>query len=563
MRNMVAVGLGTGIACAFGAPIGAVIFALEKGFHFTMRLMRRLFVASMLTCFCFSFVLTAVDGLHTFFFPSTHAHTPRSPVSSADGHFGSLSLESLCHFGELSSTELSIKQLPVFLVMGVVGGVVGALFNFLNLLVTRFRRSFIKRPGARFVEVVCIAAVTAFLWSCLATHHVVCVPMSANHTEQVVTLGCGAGQHNVVATLTMTSHENVMHFLFHEPSALSPLVLLTFLSLFFVAAFTSLGTAVPAGFFLPSMLTGALIGRIIAESAGSALEETFGLQPGLLAFVGAGAVLGGVCRMPVSLTIIMCEATNQASYTLYLMMAMIVAKGVGDLFIPSITAIGFKLSQYPILQWDTPSVFKTHRAKEIMNTPVVVLRRHESLRHIVTVLQTTSHNGFPVVEDEDRSHRRPGSSSSTSGPLLGIVLRSQLEEHIVADPQLRMLCDALVKDIRDTRSPEPAGTEFGVVAINGDGAAPACSADARCVDLSTLFNHCITVHEDVSCSRVFKLFRQIGLRHVVVVDPHNNVPIGMITRKDLFFLHNDLKDNKPVRRSCWARFQAMLYGVEV
>lgn len=66
MRNMVAVGLGTGIACAFGAPIGAVIFALEKGFHFTMRLMRRLFVASMLTCFCFSFVLTAVDGLrHT------------------------------------------------------------------------------------------------------------------------------------------------------------------------------------------------------------------------------------------------------------------------------------------------------------------------------------------------------------------------------------------------------------------------------------------------------------------------------------------------------------------
>ena len=479
-----------------------------------------------------------------------------------DGHLGSLSLESLCHFGELGSTELSIKQLPVFLVMGVVGGVVGALFNFLNLLVTRFRRSFIKRPGARFAEVVCIAAVTAFLWSCLATHHVVCVPTAANHTEQVVTLGCGAGQHNMVATLTMTSHENVMHFLFHEAGALDPVVLLTFLSLFFVAAFTSLGTAVPAGFFLPSMLTGALIGRIIAESAGSALEETFGLQPGLLAFVGAGVVLGGVCRMPVSLTIIMCEATNQASYTLYLMMAMIVAKGVGDIFIPSITAIGFKLSQYPILQWDTPSVFKSHRAKEIMNTPVVVLRRHESLRHIVTVLQTTSHNGFPVVEDEDCSHRHPGSRhSGSNSPLLGIVLRSQLEEHIVADPQLRMLCDALVKDV--AASTEPAGTEFGVVGINGDGAAPACSADTRSVDLSTLFNHCITVHEDVSCSRVFKLFRQIGLRHVVVVDPHNNVPIGMITRKDLFFLHNDLKDNRPVRRSCWARFQAMLYGVEM
>lgn len=82
MRNMVAVGLGTGIACAFGAPIGAVIFALEKGFHFTMRLMRRLFVASMLTCFCFSFVLTAVDGLHPSHPKLSPLHTRESSSTS-------------------------------------------------------------------------------------------------------------------------------------------------------------------------------------------------------------------------------------------------------------------------------------------------------------------------------------------------------------------------------------------------------------------------------------------------------------------------------------------------
>ena len=66
MRNMVAIGLGSAIACAFGAPVGAVIFALEKGFHFTMTLMRRLFVASMLSCFALSFLLTAADGLLLF-----------------------------------------------------------------------------------------------------------------------------------------------------------------------------------------------------------------------------------------------------------------------------------------------------------------------------------------------------------------------------------------------------------------------------------------------------------------------------------------------------------------
>ncbi len=62
MRNMIAIGLGAAIACAFGAPVGAVIFALEKGFHFTMTLMRRLFVASMLSCFLLSFLITVTDG---------------------------------------------------------------------------------------------------------------------------------------------------------------------------------------------------------------------------------------------------------------------------------------------------------------------------------------------------------------------------------------------------------------------------------------------------------------------------------------------------------------------
>ena len=66
MRNMIAIGLGSAIACAFGAPVGAVIFALEKGFHFTMTLMRRLFVASMLSCFLLSFFITAADRLFLF-----------------------------------------------------------------------------------------------------------------------------------------------------------------------------------------------------------------------------------------------------------------------------------------------------------------------------------------------------------------------------------------------------------------------------------------------------------------------------------------------------------------
>jgi len=325
---------------------------------------------------------------------------------------------------------------------------------------------------------------------------------------------------------------------------------------------------------LPSMLSGAVLGRFLGEICRGFLSE-LDVQPGLLAFMGAATVLGGVFRMPVSLTVIMCEATNQASYTLFVMAAMMIAKSVGDLIMPGITHIGFKLKQYPILQWDTPSVFKFHRVKEIMNHPVVTLNKVESIRQIVTVLFRTTHNGFPVVDHPD--------SSDAESPrrLLGVVLRTQLEDLLLSDELSSKVRYLLDNDIEFASSPNRTGTFSSP--FSGDFSPPSTHittpGDAEdsvgdesihkefdetdlstpSVDLSDLYNHCLTVHKEVSCSRVFTLFRQIGLRHLVVVNPEN-VPIGMVTRKDLFFLHSDLKDNRQEKQTCWARFQTKLYG---
>ena len=477
--------------------------------------------------------------------------------------------------------------------MGAIGGIVGALFNFFNLLVTRLRKSFIKTRIARFIEVIVIAALTAALYSILATTGKWCVDSSTrtavdNRTDSVVPYFCDEeGKYNVMATLTMTGQENVMLYLFHESSRVNTSALLVFMLIFFVLSFVSLGAAVPAGFFLPSMMTGALLGRWLGEIIKSDIPE---LNPGLLALIGAATVLGGVCRMPVSLTIIMCEATNQASYTLPMMMAMIVAKGVGDVIMPGITEIGFRLKQYPILQWDTPSVFKFHRVKEIMNHPVITLNRFESIRQLVTVLHQTTHNGFPVIDNPDPHHpNRPRR-------LLGVVLRSQLEEILLSDEHLSKLCYLLENDpefsappqsksfssiARTAKSNGPYGpsvttTTTTTTTTTEPGAAGASSSvvygmgpmeeyseeelSGISIDLGNVYNHCLTVHRDVSCSRVFTLFRQIGLRHLIVVD-HENVPIGVVTRKDLFFLHSDLKDSKPENKtSCWASLKAKLYG---
>ena len=68
-----------------------------------------------------------------------------------------------------------------------------------------------------------------------------------------------------------------------------------------------------SGVFIPTLLTGAAWGRFV----GSSLEGIFpGSQlgdPGKYALLGAAAMLGGVTRMTISLTVILIEATGSVS----------------------------------------------------------------------------------------------------------------------------------------------------------------------------------------------------------------------------------------------------------
>ena len=44
------------------------------------------------------------------------------------------------------------------------------------------------------------------------------------------------------------------------------------------------------------------------------------------------------------------------------------------------------------------------RAIDVMNSNVVALQTQETVRRIVEVLQSTSHNAFPVNEADERKH---------------------------------------------------------------------------------------------------------------------------------------------------------------
>jgi len=108
--------------------------------------------------------------------------------------------------------------------------------------------------------------------------------------------------------------------------------LFLFTAFYFLAAVYIYGVAVPSGLFVPGMLMGGGLGRFVGELIYALAGESSRVDPGLYALVGAASVLGGVTRMTMSLVVICLEISNDIDLIIPVMLAVGVAKQVGDQF---------------------------------------------------------------------------------------------------------------------------------------------------------------------------------------------------------------------------------------
>ena len=438
--------------------------------------------------------------------------------------------------------------------MGAFGGLLGAAFNHINYKLTVFRILYLNSRIIKVLEAMVVAMMTATIGFLMIIYIKDChEEVKENTVEYPIKYNCQDGQYSVMGALWFNTPEASLRNLFHNVEGTwSPTSLAIFVVFYFFLSCWTYGLSVSSGLFIPALLVGAAWGRLIGIGMKGIFPTQEWVCPGKFALIGAAANLGGIVRMTISLTVILIEATGNLTFGLPIMITLIMAKWVGDLFNEGIYDIHIQLSSIPFLNWE-PIVQSTHiYASEVMSTPVTTFRTTEKVRDIIQVLENESHNGFPVVDmdiapdspfgdlnDMSGSFNMDYGHRATFGRFRGLILRWQLivmlKEKIFNEYEQNWHSINL-QTFRNAY-PRYQSIEEVVSSISDE-------EQDYTMDIRPIMNpsaYCVS--HTASLTRIFRLFRALGLRHLVVVNDRNEV-IGIVTRKDIARFRSHKKAGK-------------------
>lgn len=303
--DMMSCGLAAGVACAFNAPIGGVLFSIEEGCaKLDLELLQRAFFCSVV----------ASNFLNLFM--------------QNEGYyvFGTMDIYYPVHFYEY----------VFFSMLGIMGGLFGSFFNALNTRATHLRQVHVSKPWMKVIESISFSILLSLISFGVSYYMGECI----TKTKLGRRFTCGEGYTNDLGTLLLNQSENVVQLLFLSDTIFSLKSLIIYCLLYFMFACLVYGLAIPSGLFVPNILIGASIGRFIGELLRLGIKD---IHPGIYAFVGAAVMLGGMARLTISFVVILIEATGDLRQAFFIMIPLFITKRVGDCFNESLYDIHIKL----------------------------------------------------------------------------------------------------------------------------------------------------------------------------------------------------------------------------
>ncbi|KAH9056090.1 hypothetical protein Ae201684P_021828 [Aphanomyces euteiches] len=508
VRDLVTCGAAAGVAAAFGAPIGGVLFALEEGASFlSPKLIWRAFFCAM--------------SLDQISLPSQTQLKHRKMRDPSVDRASYLPWELL-----------------IFIAVGSVGGIVGAGFTHLNQYVLfRAGVSSLARPSKVFY-IVGISILFSLAWMILSGTVGTCLNMppaiaeteKAELTANLVQYACPSGQYNDLASLVFVRQDTAIRQLLHLQTPLAPPTF-TMSSLIVMATLNFLGTAfvlgasISSGVFVPSILAGAALGRAMGQWMHA--DDMDFVNVGTYALVGAAAVLGGVTRITISLTIILLEATGDLQYALPLMMTLMAARWVGNIFSEGLYEAQIQCRGIPFLDWNPPKAFDLMSVTQLMALDSFsCLSKRASVDSILAALIERPQQVCWVVVD-----RR---YDSCRGVYFN-VLEGTIERHVLV---------ALLH-LKSTWSPfEQDPTHVHAIAVDdGNGDVPEIVASAfsaadrtNFINLRAYMNPSpVIINMEATAAQAYRHFRTLGLSLLCVISKHGELQ-GVVTRDQLHAL---------------------------
>jgi chloride channel protein, CIC family len=341
-RQMIAAGAGAGLAAAFNAPIAGVLFIVEE-------LLQDLSGLTLGTAIIASFIGGVISRL-----------------------LGGGSLDLNLQLMQ-SSSQFSILEIPFFVLLGILAGLLGALFNRgLIFSIKFYRRLHISLP----LQVALAGFISGIVVAMLP-------PSFRDNTGLRESLITG-GAHPTVAAIAFAAQ--------------------------FILTLVAFGSGAPGGLFAPSLILGSCLGHIIGVCE---LYITGVGSPTTYALAGMGGFFSAVSKVPITAIVIVFEMTTDFNLVLPLMIVSVAAYLVAEKVVPGslyeklLELKGITLTKELPMEGSLTKL----TAKDVMQERVETLDAQMSLEEAMQAFARSHHRGFPVVEDSK---------------LVGIVTQSDL-----------------------------------------------------------------------------------------------------------------------------------------
>ena len=509
-REVLSAAAAAGISVAFASPIGGVLFSLEQlSYYFPDKTMWQSFVCAMVA----AVTLQAIDPFRT----------------------GKLVLYQVTY-----TTGWHGFEFGPFLILGALGGVYGGLLIKLNIKIASWRRtSFIR--DFPVLEVALAALVTA----------VINYPnpfMRAQSSSLVASLFAECSQ----------VREDTFNLCKSGFLSTGTIILLLLASMIgsILTAYT-FGLLLPAGVILPSMTIGALTGRALGHIV-QEIQRSYPsawlfaacepdvecVTPGTYAIIGAAGSLAGVTRMTVSIVVIMFELTGALTYVLPIMVAVMLAKWVGDAFSKrGIYESWIRLNEYPLLDNRDEEPIPDISASEVM-TRIEDLALLSATGHTIDslniFLEENPQRGFPVVLEEREPVlvgyiSRVELKHALNVAALGVDAARAMGADIITPRVERPL--AMTSPATQPRTREELYSFTEVYFTYNPMADPKSTLDLR----PWMDQTPITLSVKSSLKLTVDMFTRLGLRYVLFVE--QGLLCGLLTKKDIWLLLSEEKDD--------------------